>query len=460
MALSRQIANDIRTGRVRCGERLLSSRLLAKQTGLHRNTILAAYAELTAQGWIETKPGLGTFVSRDVPTSITVGKQAHASPTYRVNASPELLNNKPRKGVLKLGGGTPDTRLVPAVELSRAIRRALRRAPTLLDYGDPHGTLRLRKAIAHMLRERRGMVVDYDSVIITRGSQMGIYLLGQALLRAGDCVAVESLGYRPAWQALRMSGAHLTPIPIDEHGMRIDQLRERHVRKKIRAVYLTPHHQFPTLVTLSASRRLELMDFASRNHVAIIEDDYDHEFHFEGRPVLPMASDDESGNVVYVGTLSKVLAPGLRIGYAVAPPALINNLAALRSHMDSQGDSVMESAVAEWMEEGELERHTRRMRKIYRERRTALVSALHTHLADEIEFEIPTGGMALWVKAKSDIDVDTWTKRALDAGVQISPASLHRFDRRNSPFMRLGFAKLDPEELTKAVQIVANVRSC
>jgi GntR family transcriptional regulator/MocR family aminotransferase len=279
------------------------------------------------------------------------------------------------------------------------------------------------------------------------------------LLRNGDLVAVESIGYRPAFQALRMSGARLAPVPIDDKGMQVEKLEALHARRPLRAIYLTPHHQFPTLVTLSASRRLKLLDFAKKHRIAVLEDDYDHEFHYEGRPVAPMASEDTSGNIIYIGTLSKVLAPGLRIGYVVAPKLVIDALAAIRSHIDTQGDAIIETAVAEWIEEGDLERHARRVRRIYLQRRQALCAALQSQLAGAVEFDVPTGGMALWVKCLQKADAESWARRALAQGVRVSPASLYRLDRRNIPFLRMGFAKLSEAELRRAVAILARTHT-
>lgn len=458
LRLGRSLVEDIRRGELHPGARLPSSRSLATALGVHRNTVIAAYDELVAQGWIEALHGRGTFVSRDLPQKISATRNQSVEPNFRMSSRPPLIRNAPEPHVLSMAGGLPDTRLVCCTELSRSIRRVLQRGKTLLDYGSPSGAPRLRTAITAMLRENRGMDVNEDSVLITRGSQMGIYLLGQALLQQGDVVAVESTGYRAAFDALRMTGARLAPIGVDEQGMQVDKLEALHARRKLRAVYLTPHHQFPTLVTLSASRRMRLQAFARKHRIAVIEDDYDHEFHYEGRPVLPMASSNSSGNILYVGTLSKVLAPGLRIGYVVAPPAFINTLAAIRSHIDSHGDAIMETAIAEWIEEGELERHARRVRKAYLARRSALVSLLHTHLGDAVRFDIPSGGMALWVRSLQCLDVNEWAARALAAGVRVSPASLYRIDRRNHPYMRVGFAKLNEGELAKAVRILAEVR--
>ncbi len=222
----------------------------------------------------------------------------------------------------------------------------------------------------------------------------------------------------------------------------------------LRAVYLTPHHQYPTTVTLSGPRRLALLDLARRHRLAIIEDDYDHEFHYEGPPVLPLATLDRGGHVIYIGTLSKVLAPGLRIGYVVAPPPLLRRLAVLRSAVDRQGDMAVEAAVAELMEDGELQRHVWRVRRHYMARRDALIQGLARHLGDRIEVRAPTGGLALWARVH-EIDVDRWAERAESAGVRIRSARQFAFDGRGRPFVRLGFARHTEAELETAARRLA-----
>ena len=255
---------------------------------------------------------------------------------------------------MTLGGGVPDVRLVPTGELARALRRVLRRSSLeVLSYGDPEGPMALRRAVAKMVAATRGVAAREDHVLVARGSQMGVDLVARTLLAPGDVVAVEALGYRPAWEALRASGANLVPVPVDGHGIDVGALERLASEQPIRGVYVTPHHQFPTTVTLAPARRLRLLNLAREKRFWVLEDDYDHEFHYEGRPVLPLASADVHGVVVYVGTLSKVLAPGMRIGFVVAPVPVIERLAATRRLVDRQGDHLLATAIAELVEEGE-----------------------------------------------------------------------------------------------------------
>jgi GntR family transcriptional regulator/MocR family aminotransferase len=457
LQIARAVVDDVKRGRLKSGDDLPGSRTLASTLGVHRNTVLAAYRELAAEGWVTFEQARRTIIAADLPeTEFSV---ARASKNFAStigfdlpSAHDEIIASPaPRAGVLSLSGGIPDVRLAPLTPLARAFRRALRhQGRGLLGYGDPRGPKRLRAAVASMLTATRAIAVNEDDLMITRGSQMALDLLSRTLIRPGDVVAVESLGYRPAWRALRAAGAKLVSVPLDAQGMRIDALASIAKKNRIVAVYLTPHHQYPTTVVLSARRRLELLALAAQHRFAILEDDYDHEFHYSGRPVLPLASSDRNGVVVYLGTLSKVLAPGLRIGYVVTPPPLLERLVRCRVDVDRQGDLPLEIAVAEMIEDGEVQRHTRRARRIYLERRDVLVNALEKKLGGFVEFDIPAGGTALWAEVDASIDVDAWCERALDAKVAFQAARVFAFDDRAHPFARFGFAQLDPREIETA----------
>jgi GntR family transcriptional regulator / MocR family aminotransferase len=293
-------------------------------------------------------------------------------------------------------------------------------------------------------------------VLVTRGSQMALELIARVLIQPGDVVAVEELGYRPAWAALEACGARLVPVALDSEGLCVDRLETLASSTRLAAVYVTPHHQYPTTATLNASRRLALLELARKRRFAIIEDDYDHEFHYHGRPVLPLASADTAGVVVYVGTLSKVLAPSLRLGYLVAPARVLELCLHERWHLDRQGDSVTECAVAELVEDGELQRHARRMRRVYQARREALVQSLERYLPARIQALPAAGGMALWAHAEG-VDVDVWAERARAHELVLATARSFAFDRRPRPFVRLGFAVRSAEESARAIERLAKL---
>jgi GntR family transcriptional regulator/MocR family aminotransferase len=465
LQIARSLAAAIQRGRLRPGDRLPGSRRLAASLAVHRNTVLAALAELTAEGWVETAPGRGTFVARAIvdprgrPFTRRLGLRAHL-PSRVPFALPEapaayLPPSLPR-GTLDLSNGAPDVRLVPARLIGRAYRRVLGlRGADLLAYGDPAGHLALRTALASMLASTRGLAVGPDDVLVTRGSQMALNLTARALLRPGDTVAVEQLGYRPAWEAFRSAGANLVPVAVDREGMDVEALQRLALGTKLRAIYITPHHQYPTTVTLKAARRLALLELARAGHVAIIEDDYDHEFHYDGRPVLPLASADDSGLVVYVGTLSKILAPGLRIGYLAASAAVLRSVGAIRSLLDIQGDLATEAAVATLIADGELQRHVARVRRVYANRREILAGCLKRAFGDGIEFTLASGGMALWVRMHMAVDVEAWARRSLECGVSWYAGRRYSFDGQPKPCARFSFAWLDEHELPEAVKRMA-----
>ena len=483
--IARAIAHDIARGRLRPGQRLPGSRALASSLGVNRNTVLAAINELIAQGWLDARPAQGTFVravapgdQRARPASRGLeprpgmpSRPAFGLPRQNLARSRWARWIPGRGGVLGdidraepgasgdtllMAGGVPDPRLFPGELLARAYRRAMRRhAHAVLDYGDPRGYPALRAALAEMLATTRGLACGPDDVVVTRGSQMAMWLVARALLEPGDRVAVESYGYVPAWDALGQNGAELIPIPVDDEGMDTAAL-ERQIAGgpdggPIRAVYVTPHHQYPTLATLSAARRMHLLALAREHGFAIIEDDYDNEYHYEGRPVLPLASADRAGSVVYIGTLSKVLAPGLRIGYVVAPRAVLERLTRQRTLVDRQGDRPTEAAVAELIEDGEIQRHIRRTRRIYHGRRDALAHQLEDQLGDLVQFQVPRGGMAFWVECDRAIDVEGWAERARERGVIVTPGRMVAFHDRPEPHLRVGFARTDEAEIARAV---------
>lgn len=455
LRIARAVIEDIRRGRLKKGEALPGTRSLAESLGVHRNTVIAAYRELSAQGWIDTTRATKTFVSAsmpEVPLRKTHAAEIASRCGFDLGPRGPSIPEPPPRGALVLSGGTPDLRLLPTASISRAYRRAVRRsAKKLFDYGDPRGDERLRAALASMLASVRGLGATADELIVTRGSQMALDLTARALLSPGDVVAVEALGYGPAWEALGQTGARLVALPVDAEGLSVDALAALVRREPVRAVYVTPHHQYPSTVTLSPARRIELLELARTHRVAVIEDDYDHEFHYDGRPVLPLASADRAGVVVYVGTLSKILAPGLRIGFVVAPAPLAKRLAAIRTFVDRQGDLAVERAVAELLEDGEVLRHARRMRRVYQARRDALVDLFASELSSVTFVEAPSGGMAIWVRVDPSIDVDVWTSRARDRGVVVHSAKRYAFDGRSRPFFRAGFAALDENELRDAI---------
>ncbi|MGH7269424.1 MAG: PLP-dependent aminotransferase family protein [Polyangiaceae bacterium] len=466
LRIARGIGDDVTRGRLRAGDPLPGTRALAVTLGINRNTVVAAYHELVAEGWAVARPGGGTFVA-DVPAQKPRAFARDAGPA-RIASEPAFALRSaardPRSprlapGTLVLSGGTPDVRLVDRAVLARALRHAVmaRGATDLLAYGDSRGDPRLRAALANLARDERGVPACADNVLVVSGSQMALELTARAVLRSpapsAGAIAVEAVGYRAAWSAFERAGARVVPVPVDEAGMDVDALGELTRREPIRAVYVTPHHQCPTMATLGRGRRLALLALARREGFAIIEDDYDHELHYEGRPILPLASADRHGSVIYVGTLSKVLAPGLRLGYVIAPQPVVECLARDRFLVDRQGDQIVERAAAELIEDGAVARHVRRVRRIYMARRDLLVDELERGLPGHLHARRPAGGLSLWARVRLRPSlVACWERRALELGVAFAAGQRFMFDGSAIPFARFGFASSNETELREAVR--------
>jgi GntR family transcriptional regulator / MocR family aminotransferase len=456
--IAQALVERIRTGLLRPGTSLPGSRALALTLGVNRKTVVTAYDELTAQGWLIAQGKRGTFVSPDLPVLKVESKAEELlrrsggtlpGPDYRTYGTEMKLPEPAQKGVIDFTDGAPDTRVVPFGALSRAFRHALIESArgNQLGSSDPRGLDVLRKALAAMLRIERGLNADEDTICLVRGSQMGIYLAARILVRPGDTVALEALTYPPARDAFRACGASVVSVAQDDAGMIPESLERICRTHRIRAIYITPHHQFPTTVTMTVERRMRLLALAEQFDFVIVEDDYDHEFHFAHNPMLPMASVDRWGKVIYIGSLSKILAPGLRVGYVVAPRSIVNRMATEIMLIDRQGNSVTERAVSALMQSGELKRHIRRAVQIYEARCTFATSLVRDTLQPYATLNPPDGGLALWLEVDSAIDMIQLEKDARRAKVNILPGALFSDDHAPVNALRLGYGALDEREL-------------
>ncbi len=375
LRIARALRDALAAGRALPGEALPS---------LRRNTVIAALEELKAEGWIVGEERRALRVAATLPADyFRAGPQSPQTPppdtrphrwawARRVRLQPFA----PAAGVrYNFESGIPDYSLFPLREFRSHVADALRRArPSLLDYGDPRGLPSLLGALEDYLRRVRG--VTGRRVVVTNGSQEGIFLAAQLLIRPGDAVAIEELSYPPAWETCRAAGARIVGIGMDREGIDADALDRAARRTRIRLLFLTPLHQFPTTSTLSVARRLAVYQVASRHGIVIFEDDYDHEYHYRTEPLPPLATYDPDERLVYASTLSKVLFPAARIGFLVVPPALERELVQFRRIVSHQNDPIVQDAIARWFASGGLERHLRRMRRHYEARRDAMVAAL------------------------------------------------------------------------------------
>jgi len=458
--IAHAVIDEIKRGRLAPGTALPGTREVAESLRLNRKTVTQAYAELAAQGWVRTEKASGTFVATHLP-EVEISdvlarreEQIPERPYFRmVGKAPNIPLVLPERNVLTFDDGAPDMRWIPVDALTRAYRNAFphRGSRGRMGYGDPRGTSELRLAISRMLNMDRGLVTTPDNICVTRGSQMAIYLAARIIVGPGDTVVMEELSYPPAREAFRLVGANIVPVGLDSQGIRVDELEKVCRKKRVRAVYVTPHHQFPTTVLMKPERRLRLLAIAAQFGFAVVEDDYDHEFHFAHRPMLPLASFEVSGHVVYIGSFSKILSPSLRLGYLVGPKEFIDRAAKEVMMIDRQGDPATEGAVSELIDSGELHRHIRKVKKLYAERRECFAGLLTSLFADRIDFTQPDGGLAFWVRFR-DTDIDRLAEAAIRQGVGISPASAFTTGAEMVDAARLGFASMDMAELKKATQ--------
>lgn len=433
------IRKDITRGRLAPGDALPGYRLLAESLGVNRNTILAAYQELLGEGWIVSRPSEGTFVAeappRWAPLAELAGNQALAP-----DPAP----------MLSIGTGAADPRELPRLPLARAYARALN-TPAALRALDPQGLPRLRELLAEMLTSLRGFPADPGRLMVTRGSRMGLYLVIQALVRPGDRVAVESPGSPRVWEVLRQRGAELVHVPVDREGLRVDALEARLREGPLRMALVTAACQYPTTVPLAEARQRRLLGLSLQHRFHLLEHDAGGEFHYGGPPALPLAAKDAGGSVIHVGSLSRLLAPGLRLGTVHAPRETMDLLRGIRGQIDGHGDPVLELAMADLMEEGALARHVNRLERTFARRRDVLIEALHGLEGVALSIAPPRLGSALWIEAPG-VDVDRWHALARKAEVEFKPGRAFLPEGGALACLRMGFTGHDERELNEAVQ--------
>ncbi|HET9626232.1 MAG TPA: PLP-dependent aminotransferase family protein [Kofleriaceae bacterium] len=448
--LTRALVHEIQRGRLPPGAMLPGSRTLASQLGVNRKVVVAAIDELVTQGWLETRPASGTRVAASLPRSPIADAEIAPTRGSPAPARPPAL--------VSITDGLPDARLAPLAELSRAYARALRGlGRNATGYGDAAGDPGLRALLASFVNQTRGLSTTADEIFLTRGAQGALGLYALAMLAPGDVVAVEEPGYAFAWRAFELAGARVVHIPVDDGGMRTDALDKvaRKLAGKLKAVYLTPHHQYPTSVSLTPERRMTVLQLAERFDFTVLEDDYDYEYHFDGEPLLPLHATAGSRRVVYIASFSKLLAPSVRLGYLVAPAATIRRLKETRELLERQGDVALERAVVELFEDGTIQRHARRARRAYQERRHHLLTRLSAtpQLRDHFAYTVPAGGLALWLTLRRGT-AEALVARARDERLVIAPGATY-LARGSLAAIRFGFAMHTPNELTRICDTLA-----
>jgi GntR family transcriptional regulator / MocR family aminotransferase len=436
--LEEQLRDAIRSGRLAPGAALPSSRALARELAVSRGVVVDAYAQLAAEGYLVARQGAPTRVS-GAPA------RAGSGPTAATGERPPRFDFRP---------GAPDVSLFPRAAWLASLRRALRDAPDArFDYGDPRGAPELRTALARYLGRARGVACNPELIVVTSGMAQGMALIARALAARGACrIGVEDPTSAPGRDQLSANGLEVLPVPVDGDGLRVDVLE----RLAPDAVFTAPAHQFPLGVVLAPERRAALIDWAGRTGGLVIEDDYDAEYRYDRAPVGAVQGLAPE-LVAYAGSVSKSLAPGLRLGWMVAPERLVQGVFAAKATDDLGTPVVEQLALADFLERGELDRHLRRTRGVYRARRDALVAALARHLPD-CEPAGVAAGLHLVVHLPPGADEPAVLERARESGVGLYGLSEHRIEP-GPPALLLGYGRIGaPAIETGTAELAAAVR--
>lgn len=462
MQITNQLINAVQRGALPVGTKLPGTRALCNILKVHRNTVIAAYDELLAQGWVESIPNKGTFIiGTKNNISVSSGNFGEknlghypksAGFPFRVS---NILDNPFEKSGCRYAftDGSPDIRLTQIDQQSRIYSSTLKRRAHKTGYYNHDGSEFFKEKLSEYLNLSRGLPISRENLLITRSTEMSVYIASEILLSPEDTVIVASLSYFSVNMIFQKMGVNILTVPVDKEGIVVDSIREICRKRKIRMLYLTPHHHYPTTVTLSAQRRLELLKLAEESGFIILEDDYDYDFHYDRSPILPLASADTQGMVIYIGSFGKSLAPGFRTGFVVAPENLMAEMRKYLGIIDRQGDILMEHVLGEMIAEGEISRYLKKSLKVYRERRDDFCMLLDEHLNGQVRFQKPSGGLAVWIEWKTATNLLQLSQDCAGSNLFIPRTLLYQ--NRDLTAMRLGFGNLNRNEMEESVAIFA-----
>lgn len=445
---------------LRAGQRVPSTRMLASELGISRLPILNAYAQLLAEGYIESRVGAGTVISKSLPDQIASSEPRRTQTSVRLHPGPRLPSKRssllgavdnvswPRgRGAFVVSQIAFDEFPVQ-IWNSLVMRHSRKACAESFDYGSPLGSKDLREAIASYVRTARGVRCEANQIMIISGSQQGLEISTRVLLDPGSSVWMEEPGYRFARNVFVFHGCRIVPVVVDGEGLNVAAGIKQ--CRNARAALVTPSHQYPLGVTMSASRRLQLLDWAENSGSWIIEDDYDNEYRYETSPIASLQGLDSNSRVIYIGTFSKVLFPSLRIGYIVVPRDLVDRFLVARRAMDISPASFHQTVLADFIREGHFSRHIRRMRLLYGERRSALIENIREQLGSAAEVTGGQAGMHLSMIVKGIHDREI-TERAAQQGLWLVPLSASYLGKPSQGFI-LGFGSTALEEIPHAVR--------
>ena len=458
--LYESIRQSILRGTLRKGLRLPSTRTLAHELGISRNIVVIAFEQLLAEGYVESRTGAGTFVTKTLPEDVLQvechplnenRRLSERGETFRRLPQLALPTRDPKLRYAPFRYGLPALDELPLDLWGRLLARHCRKAPAeIAVHGEAAGLLRLRDAIATYVGVARGVRCHAGQIIVVNGSQQAIDLAARVLADPGDVAIIEDPGYIGARSALQAAGMTLIPISVGKEGLRVELLSQKHLSAKL--VYVTPSHQFPLGVVLSLANRLQLLDWAAQNDAWIIEDDFDSEYRYESKPIPALQGLDRNGRVIYIGTFSKVLFPSLRFGYLIVPEDFVDTFLAARWVSDRCSPLIEQAALADLIAEGHLASHVRRMRTLYMERRAVMTETIRERLGDLVETWDAEAGMHTVAWLPPGLDDSLISAAAAKGGLFVLPASEFALRPMARGGLLLGYAAFAPAVIRKGIR--------
>ena len=457
MQLTMQIRRLILTRRLNPGQRIPSSRALAEELSVSRVTVTTAFDQLISEGYIESRRGSGVYVAHDLPDYLT---KVHPVPGTDHSVAASDNTNGADRQIRPFEVSIPDLKKFPYAEWSRLFDRVWRAPkPDLLAKPDPFGSVSLRRAISRHLYDWRGIDCVTEQIVMTSGIVETVEIITREILQAGDIILMEEPGYDILRRAFRMNKLNCQPVRVDDQGFDIELASKLHPDAK--SVAVTPSRHYPLGMTLPLSRRLNLLDWANRTNGIIIEDDFDGEYRYQGQPLPALMSLDDRECVFYVGSFSKVIFPALRLSYFVLPRRFVTSMRNSLTSTGTRASLMLQPVLAEFIENGMLATHIRRMRRLYARRQEILAGAISDHLSDYLETETAPAGMHLVTRFKPAV-LDRCSEseivaQARSSGLTLRPLSGY-FTSPNPPKgLVLGFAAFDEAEINQGIKKLGSI---
>jgi len=460
--IAQQIINAIQRGYLPEGTMLPGTRKFSTLLSINRNTAVAVYDELASQGWVDIVANKGTFVL--MPEKKTAAIKGASQGLEKLKAYPKTagfpfqssfnLASTEEFSVSKyvLNDGQPDLRLHPTHQFSRWYSSSMKRASLISKWNQTHeqSYATFSKQLCNYLNGTRGFYIKPSNIVSTRSTEMSLYIVSQLLIQKNDIVLVGSLSHYKSNMIFQQAGANIKTIPVDEHGIDVDFIEKNFTKHSIRCVYVCAHRQYPTTVTLTAERRLKLLRLAKAYGFAIIEDDFDYDFQFEGSAMVPMATADGQGVVIYLGRLGQSFFPSFQIGFVVAPENVIIEAKNYLQILDKQGDLIQKQILAELISEGEIHRLIKKNITVYKQRRDYLCACLNIHFSNYATWKVPLGGLAVWLSFEPKISLIKLAEKAKKHDLFLPKTILYQ--NKNICAIRLGFGHLNEDEIETVIK--------